>query len=437
MSNIVILGAGPSGLACAYEILKNNKKNKVLILEKDKTVGGLCKNYKINNNIFDPGGHRFSTKITEVNDLWHSILKNHAKKVKKKVGIYYRGKIIDYPIKISQIIKAYNIDFGLGIMRDYLITRIKALTKKKTEKNFESIMERKFGSKLYHAFFKPYSERVWGIDARKISEDLAKTRIEPKNLLSAIKKSISEKQEYFLYPKKGSGEFYELLEKEIKKKGCKIEKQAIITRISHDKENIKSISYKIKEIKKEISCDNLISTIPLEELTNLLYPKIDIKKKLKYRSLITIFMIIKKKIREDFCWIYIHSKDIKASRLQIYKNWNPKMCKDECLGLEYHCSYNDKTWKMREEKIIKQATDDLIKLGIIKSKKDIVNAKSVRFKHAYPLMIKGYKKDSEAVKKALSSIKNLRLAGRSGTHSYINMDKAIMSGLTVAKEINS
>ena len=50
MKNVVIIGAGPAGLSCAYEILKNNKNIKVIILEEEKTVGGISKtvNYKGN-----------------------------------------------------------------------------------------------------------------------------------------------------------------------------------------------------------------------------------------------------------------------------------------------------------------------------------------------------------------------------------------------------
>ena len=33
MKNVVIIGAGPAGLSCAYEILKNNTNNNVIIIE--------------------------------------------------------------------------------------------------------------------------------------------------------------------------------------------------------------------------------------------------------------------------------------------------------------------------------------------------------------------------------------------------------------------
>ena len=49
MQKVIIIGAGPAGLSTAYELLKNGKnKYKVILLEKEKQVGGISKtiNYK-------------------------------------------------------------------------------------------------------------------------------------------------------------------------------------------------------------------------------------------------------------------------------------------------------------------------------------------------------------------------------------------------------
>ena len=41
--DIIIIGAGPAGLATAYQLLKQNKKLKVTILEESDSVGGISK----------------------------------------------------------------------------------------------------------------------------------------------------------------------------------------------------------------------------------------------------------------------------------------------------------------------------------------------------------------------------------------------------------
>ena len=62
MKKVVIIGAGPAGLSCAYEILKTVKDVEVTILEEDKEVGGISKTVNYKDNRIDIGGHRFFTK---------------------------------------------------------------------------------------------------------------------------------------------------------------------------------------------------------------------------------------------------------------------------------------------------------------------------------------------------------------------------------------
>ena len=60
--DIVIIGAGFSGLYCAYKL--KDKIKKILIVEKDNKIGGRIISYKkkINNKtyIFEQGANRFS-----------------------------------------------------------------------------------------------------------------------------------------------------------------------------------------------------------------------------------------------------------------------------------------------------------------------------------------------------------------------------------------
>ena len=130
MKNVVIIGAGPAGLSCAYEILKNNTNNNVIIIEEDKEVGGISKTVNYKENRIDIGGHRFFTKNEEVKKLWLELLplqnkpayddkilnieKNLPKKgkdpekeeavmlIRNRVSrIYYNHKFFDYPVNFN------------------------------------------------------------------------------------------------------------------------------------------------------------------------------------------------------------------------------------------------------------------------------------------------------------------------------------------------
>ena len=80
MDKVIIIGAGPSGLAAGYCLA--GKDIKPLIIEKDSQVGGLSKTIKYKGYRFDIGGHRFFTDLEEVGAFWGEILED--KLIKKR-----------------------------------------------------------------------------------------------------------------------------------------------------------------------------------------------------------------------------------------------------------------------------------------------------------------------------------------------------------------
>ena len=55
---ILIIGAGPAGLTCGYQITKN-KKFQTTIVEISKNVGGMARSIKLFDRTVDIGPHRF------------------------------------------------------------------------------------------------------------------------------------------------------------------------------------------------------------------------------------------------------------------------------------------------------------------------------------------------------------------------------------------
>jgi protoporphyrinogen oxidase len=68
----VIIGAGPAGLTAAYELIKQGIQP--IVLEKAHKVGGIARTETYKGYRFDIGGHRFYTKVSEVQQLWQEML---------------------------------------------------------------------------------------------------------------------------------------------------------------------------------------------------------------------------------------------------------------------------------------------------------------------------------------------------------------------------
>src|SRR6202161_4530982 len=95
---VVVVGAGPGGLTAAFQLTKRGVHP--VVLEADGVVGGISRTVVRDGWRFDLGGHRFFTKVPEVEALWHEILPQGDFLLRPRMSrIYYQGKFYDYPLK--------------------------------------------------------------------------------------------------------------------------------------------------------------------------------------------------------------------------------------------------------------------------------------------------------------------------------------------------
>ena len=75
MSNktALIIGAGPAGLTCAYELLTKTDIHPI-ILEESPYIGGISRTAQYKSNRMDLGGHRFFSKNDDIMALWKEIM---------------------------------------------------------------------------------------------------------------------------------------------------------------------------------------------------------------------------------------------------------------------------------------------------------------------------------------------------------------------------
>ena len=455
---IIIIGAGPAGLACAYYFLKNTDL-KPVILEESPYIGGISRTHCYNGNRMDLGGHRFFTKNTEVMEFWSEIFtpvkvplipdKQNEKifLTRERLSrIYFLKKFFDYPISLKPQ-TFINLGFfnvlaaGFGYLYSCFI--------KKKETSLENFYINRFGKPLYKMFFEDYTEKVWGIHPSKISPDWGSQRVKGLSILKVLLNCFIKKKnvetsliEEFLYPPYGPGQFYEEVALKIEQMGGKIFFNNKVTNIEFDNDKIKSVITENESGEKfSYNADVVFSSMPIKDLITSFNKEIPVEVKeialnLPYRDFITVGLLVDKLEIENIkdCWIYIQEREVKLGRLQIFNNWSPYLVnnKDKIfIGLEYFCNENDVMWNKNDEDFIKIAINELKEIGIIK-KENISDSVLIRVKKAYPAYFGVYEK-FDIVKDYINSVKNLYCIGRNGQHRYNNMDHSILTGFEAAR----
>ncbi len=95
---VVIAAPGPA--ASPRPTSWSKRGEHPVVLEADDVVGGISRTVERDGWRFDIGGHRFFTKVPEVEALWHEILPDEDFLLRPRMSrIYYEGKFYDYPLQ--------------------------------------------------------------------------------------------------------------------------------------------------------------------------------------------------------------------------------------------------------------------------------------------------------------------------------------------------
>ncbi|MDW8344798.1 MAG: NAD(P)/FAD-dependent oxidoreductase [Verrucomicrobiae bacterium] len=434
---VVIIGAGPAGLTAAYALVKRGEQP--LVLEKERQVGGIARTEVYKEYRFDIGGHRFFTKVPEVEALWREILGPEFIRVRRLSRIYYEGRYYNYPLEPLNALSNLGVMESCRIVLSYLKWR---LFPHPVEETFEQWVMNRFGGRLYARFFKTYTEKVWGIPCKQIRADWAAQRIKGLDLRKAIVNALFGVGEAktlikeFDYPRLGPGQMWEVCAERVRAGGGEVRLGVDVVRLVRRGERIESVVAHENGKSVEYRGRHFLSSMALPALVARLDPPappevLDAARRLRHRDFLIVCLIVNRADLFPDNWIYIHSPEVKVGRIQNFKNWSRDMVPDPsttALGMEYFCNVGDAVWEMTDDELIELARRELEQLGLAKAS-DVVDGTVVRQRAAYPVYDGTYRSALDVIRPYLQGFENLQTMGRNGLHRYNNQDHSMLCAL--------
>jgi protoporphyrinogen oxidase len=444
---VVIAGAGPGGLTAAYQLTKRGLHP--VVLESDAVVGGISRTVLRDGWRFDLGGHRFFTKVPEVEALWHEILPDGDFLLRPRMSrIFYEGKYYDYPLKAMNALRNLGLKESFLCGLSYVQARIRP---PKDQGNYENWLVARFGWRLYRTFFKTYTERVWGVEVSQMPADWAAQRIKNLDLGKAVLNALSPKRnqteittliEEFQYPKFGPGMMWESCAEKVEAAGGTVRLESRLTTIKVVDGKARSVVYRHDGVDTELATSHVISTMPMRELVHTLSPPpppevLAAADGLHYRDYLTVALVVPESRSFPDNWIYIHAPEVDVGRIQNYGSWSPYLVKDghTCLGLEYFVFEGDDMWEMADDDLIALGTKELGLLGLAEPG-DVEAGYVVRVPKAYPYYDFAYKANVDTIRRYLEAhAPNVHPVGRNGMHKYNNQDHSMYTAMLTVENI--
>jgi len=409
-TDVVVIGAGISGLFAAHELLKNNYK--VTILEKAKFAGGLSTSIKFHDSFCDIGPHFIG--LIEKSPITH-IIKSFLEENKRiDIPDLHDYHLVFFDNKLQKTLPTlYQFIFKFGFSNTikslFAFLQSKFIQNNQSTFFAENYLKSTFGNYLFQKWFKPYILHTYG--TLNVSEKIIIEKFPPITLNRMQKffrkRNITSTSNHLVakncYPKFGMHQIIKSIQDKTQQLGGEIILGADIFDITHN--NKKIIRYKQNNVEKTITSTNIVySTAPnvsirwFKDYTNPSNGDTSLNS-------IIIFLLFESEKLFDGWLINIYDSNLIFFRLSQQNFLSPDVTPKgiTMLTVEIKCDSDDEVWKMNDEVLLSKIKNDLKKSDF---KTDFVDSKVIHLPSIYPILSDSQTDNRKNIIEHINSFKN-------------------------------
>ncbi len=429
-----ILGGGLSGLTLAR--LLHEKGEKVIVLEAEQRVGGLCRSRKERGFTFDTGGsHIIFSRDEEVLAFMRRMIRGNEHRNNRNTKIFYKGRYVKYPFEnglydLPEEDRFFCIN---GFIRTLIAVEKGEIP---LPKNFREWIYYTFGPGIAECYMVPYNEKIWKYPTEKMSLHWVDGRIPRPPVEDIIKSAIGIETEgythqaIFSYPVDGGIE-------------------NLVTAIAEPVLPFIRTGFRVTSLKKNtrgwlisngtetISASRVISTIPVQHLIpcldNVPEHVAAACRALVYNSLICVNIGIRGTV-PAISWMYIPDKDLgTTNRLSFPSNYSRHTAPEGCSASLAEITHQpgDEMSTISDTKVMDEVIGMLEKMQIC-TPDQVIFSSVERQPFAYVVYDLGYQKNIAVLQDYCRS-QGIPLVGRFSQFEYLNMDGCIRSVMDFLK----
>lgn len=379
---IAVLGAGPMGLAVAYQLARDG--HEPIVFEADDRIGGMTAAFDFSGLMIERyyhfhciSDHAFLKVLKELG------LQNKMQWVETKMGYWFRGQLQPWgnPIALLKF-------KGLGLVAKFRYGLHAFLCTKRNDwkplDNLEATgwIKRWVGSEAYEVLWRRLFDYKFYEYTNNLSAAWIWSRIRRigRSRYSLFKEKLG-------YLEGGSETLLQALKKDIELHGGKILLSSPVSKVVMDTKQVKGIEVagKLENFNK------VISTIPLPYVPSLMpdLPEDILKKFEAQKNIAVVCVIVKlqKRLTENF-WLNTNDDEMDIPGIVEYSNLRP---------LDHHIVYvpfympgEHPKFKEADTVFVNKVRRYMQKINPQLSDNDFIDIRASRYRYAQPICAPGY-----------------------------------------------
>jgi phytoene dehydrogenase-like protein len=434
--DVVVLGAGPSGLTAAHFLALAGAR--VAVVERQPQSGGLMRGFVRGAYALDLGRKELYSRHPEIHALWTSILGDDFRPYAHEVGLFSDGGIMEK--KSRKALLALSPAQQARLAASFLWAQVRPGSRLAT--NIEDYYTLRFGRVFYDFFEHGFKRKFHGTSLRDVPLEQGDVLVRRFSALregalgQAAEPALHMGQHEWRHPARGTQQIVTALEAGARARGvefflgCRAEAVTVVDG------RARGVRVRSPDGELDLHADSVIAGIPLRTLVKLLGPLLPgalatppVNEVAFRKSTALVYLMADEPPRFRHNWLEVNDLSYRVGRIVNYATWNTDMVPagHTALCMEYFCMDGDGLMEQSEAQLRELAIAEAKRAGLLDVGR-IVDT----FVHRMPRVNAATKwldwrvHWMAEVKDFLASIPNLHEVNRPG------MDRASLAGKDAA-----
>ncbi|MFE3452261.1 protoporphyrinogen/coproporphyrinogen oxidase [Nonomuraea sp. NPDC059194] len=417
---LVILGAGPSGLAAAWRAALRGVR--VTVLERSERVGGLSAGLEVAGISVDHGSHRLHPAtpphlLADLRGLLGDDLQVRPRNGRLRVG----DRFVGFPLRPGELARRLPYRMLAGIARDAVLPR-------GGDDSFAGLLRASLGPTLYRCLYEPYAVKLWGLPGEEIDGDQARRRVTAdspwKIARRVLRGSPNGQGKIFYYPRRGFGQIVEAMADAAVAAGADLRLGTACESLVPGPSGVA-----VHTSAGRLDAGHVFSTIPMPALAGLVRPGpasevVAAARQLEFRAMVLVYAVHEGGRWSPYDAHYLPGPETPVTRISEPANYRVSAADPAdrtVLCFEIPCQVGDPVWTAH-------SYDDLIKDCLSATGLPPLRLAGVevrRLPHVYPVYRTGYADHLAGLDAWAGRVPHVTTFGRLGLFAHDNTHHAM------------